>query len=375
VATVTTVIPTYQRPALLRRAILSVLAQSYGDLEVHVFDDASSDETEQVVRELARRDTRVKYFCQHKNTGMGINRAQAGNSPRSPFFTVLDDDDLLAPDFFRTALAAFARYPDAMMFCGQLIYYEEALPGRTAPYATLPAGYYPAPTALCQSLANFCSGTDSMMFRREVLDTTGGFDPVADWAADLDFGVRVLARHASIFSDVPCAVHWFHERSSGYAGYLRRWISSGRRVLAKAKCGDGYPADVHGEAFKQLKNRYAIAMFRDAITAATKDEQDATLEAASFLRRDLNYRMRAAAIRMIASGSLFGVVSRAGLKSLRVARRARVRQARNKRSQHYRSFVVNLINWLDRIAAAWANPSATSESSVQSDSCIAETTS
>ncbi len=51
---ITTVIPTYRRPKLLRRAIESVLAQTYPHLKVTVFDNASGDETPEVVAELAR---------------------------------------------------------------------------------------------------------------------------------------------------------------------------------------------------------------------------------------------------------------------------------------------------------------------------------
>ncbi len=59
-AQITTVIPTYRRPKLLKRAILSVLRQSYKDLQVHVYDNASDDTTEQVVADLASADSRVK---------------------------------------------------------------------------------------------------------------------------------------------------------------------------------------------------------------------------------------------------------------------------------------------------------------------------
>ena len=59
---ITTIIPTYRRPKLLRRAILSVLNQTYTNIQVCVFDNASGDETALVVAELARMDNRVKYF-------------------------------------------------------------------------------------------------------------------------------------------------------------------------------------------------------------------------------------------------------------------------------------------------------------------------
>jgi glycosyltransferase involved in cell wall biosynthesis len=51
-AQITTIIPTFMRPQLLGRAIRSVLGQSYPHFEVHVYDNASGDETPQSLRSL-----------------------------------------------------------------------------------------------------------------------------------------------------------------------------------------------------------------------------------------------------------------------------------------------------------------------------------
>ena len=59
---ITTVIPTFRRPYLLRRAIQSVLNQIYPDFQVWVFDDDSGDETAAVVSEMAQVDARCTTF-------------------------------------------------------------------------------------------------------------------------------------------------------------------------------------------------------------------------------------------------------------------------------------------------------------------------
>src|SRR5438105_3287010 len=63
------VIPTYRRPGLLRRAVRSALAQTHSDLEVWVYDNASGDETEAVVAELAAVDARLHYHRHQHNLG------------------------------------------------------------------------------------------------------------------------------------------------------------------------------------------------------------------------------------------------------------------------------------------------------------------
>ncbi len=321
---VITVIPSYRRPALLRRAILSVLNQQYPNLEVHVFDDASGDETAAIVSELASRDRRVKYFCQPVNLGMIPNIAAAANSVESEFFTILNDDDFLLPDFFPSAIEAFERYPDAMMFAGRLVYYEEGVPRRTLLKPSLPSGYYPAAAALAGTLGErrFFTFT-SKMFRRQVLLTTGGFDGSSGYAGDLDFELRVLARHASIYSDIPCAVYCMHPGSSSYTGYVRDHARSLKRILDKTTVSGPFPEAVRRQVFDSLRTYASGLLFIQAISAATRDELELARDAAVILGRDMGATGHAAALRLATADSAVGSLCRIGLKALRVAARAR----------------------------------------------------
>ena len=70
---ITTIIPTYRRPRLLQRALRSVLAQSYPNFCVCVYDNASGDETERVVREFMKYDSRVQYIQRSENIGAARN--------------------------------------------------------------------------------------------------------------------------------------------------------------------------------------------------------------------------------------------------------------------------------------------------------------
>jgi glycosyltransferase involved in cell wall biosynthesis len=70
---ITTIIPTFRRPQLLRRAIRSVLAQNYDRFRVCIYDNASGDETAAVVGQFAREDPRVHYYCHSSNIGAWDN--------------------------------------------------------------------------------------------------------------------------------------------------------------------------------------------------------------------------------------------------------------------------------------------------------------
>jgi glycosyltransferase involved in cell wall biosynthesis len=110
-ATITTVIPTFRRPSLLKRAIESVLSQSFKDLIVCVYDNASGDETEAIVREFAKQDSRVFYYKNNENIGAMANITQGLNAVTTQFYSLLSDDDFLLPNFYESAIKEFQKNP------------------------------------------------------------------------------------------------------------------------------------------------------------------------------------------------------------------------------------------------------------------------
>jgi len=88
---VSVIIPTHNRAHLVGRAIQSVLDQSYQDLEIIVVDDASTDNTEEVVRSF--NDKRIKYIRHKKNKGAAAARNTGIMAARSEYIAFQDSDD------------------------------------------------------------------------------------------------------------------------------------------------------------------------------------------------------------------------------------------------------------------------------------------
>lgn len=95
---VTIYIPTYNRVELLKRAVDSVLKQSYKNIELIIVDDCSPDNTIQFLKELAKKDSRIKYFQNNKNSGACVSRNKAIMEAKGEFITGLDDDDYFLPN-------------------------------------------------------------------------------------------------------------------------------------------------------------------------------------------------------------------------------------------------------------------------------------
>ncbi|MGP5551142.1 glycosyltransferase family 2 protein [Psychrobacter namhaensis] len=90
---VTVYMPTYNRVALLQRAVESVLSQDYSNIELIVVDDNSTDGTHQYLAEMAEKDSRFRYFINEKNSGACVSRNKAIFAANGEYITGLDDDD------------------------------------------------------------------------------------------------------------------------------------------------------------------------------------------------------------------------------------------------------------------------------------------
>ena len=111
---VTVLIPTYKRAEKLKRAVESVLNQSYRDLKIVISDNASGDETENIVTGLIKNDNRIEYFKQPVNIGMNPNFNFLVSKVSTPFFCFLTDDDYYLPNFLEDSFSIFKKYPQIM---------------------------------------------------------------------------------------------------------------------------------------------------------------------------------------------------------------------------------------------------------------------
>ena len=113
---VSVIIPTYNRPGLLPRAVNS--AQRAGeDVEVIVVDDASVDETAEVCRSLRG----IKYLRLERNQGVAGARNVGVLSSSADFIAFLDDDDVRLPGTLDLQLREFAREPGLGFVCGPVL--------------------------------------------------------------------------------------------------------------------------------------------------------------------------------------------------------------------------------------------------------------
>ncbi len=90
------IIPTYNRRDLIERAVLSVLEQDYHNLEVIIVDDCSTDNTEEVLKNLT--DARIKFIKHTQNKGANAARNTGIKAANGGYIAFQDSDDEWMPE-------------------------------------------------------------------------------------------------------------------------------------------------------------------------------------------------------------------------------------------------------------------------------------
>lgn len=183
------IIPTYNRRELVQRAIESVLAQTRQVGEIIVVDDGSTDGTGEALR--VRYGERIRYHWQ-ANAGVSAARNAGMALATGRYFALLDSDDLWRPEKTARQAAWLDAHPDfGMVLCDVVRVDADGTPYDTFHRREVlrEDGW-----ALRWLLLNPSLVPASVMFRREVFETCGGFDPALRTAEDIDFHLRVARR-------------------------------------------------------------------------------------------------------------------------------------------------------------------------------------
>ncbi|MFK8015365.1 MAG: glycosyltransferase family 2 protein [Gammaproteobacteria bacterium] len=120
-ATITVGMPVYNGEQYLESAISAVLEQTFDDFELLIADNASSDQSGDICRDLAAGDSRIRYLRNQKNIGAAANYNLLYDQARTPYFRWSNADDLLDPTLHQKCYDALVAHPEAALAAGTTI--------------------------------------------------------------------------------------------------------------------------------------------------------------------------------------------------------------------------------------------------------------
>ena len=115
---ITVLMSVYNDLPYLQGAIESILNQTFTNFEFLIFDDASTDGSNEVLQEYARQDSRIKLITNHLNRGLGFNLAEGVQIARSPWIARMDADDIALTNRLELQLNYVQAHPDISILGG-----------------------------------------------------------------------------------------------------------------------------------------------------------------------------------------------------------------------------------------------------------------
>src|SRR3989344_5076978 len=190
------IILTYNRAGFISEAIKSALEQSFSDWELIIIDDASQDDTREIVEEYIVRDSRIKYFRNDGHLRISKSRNKALGSARGEYVAVLDSDDVWSDrDKLKKQYEFLERNKDYVLVGGGVIVIDE-FGKETRRYFNRESDEDIRGKILFQN--QFAHS--GVMFRREAALKAGGYDENLNIGEDYDLWLRigVLGKMANI---------------------------------------------------------------------------------------------------------------------------------------------------------------------------------
>ena len=109
---ISVVMSAYNSERFIAESISSILNQTYEDWELILINDASSDNTLEIITRLSREDPRIKVIDNAKNLGLTVSLNVGIKNSRGEFIARLDSDDLAEPSRLETQLEYLHIHPD-----------------------------------------------------------------------------------------------------------------------------------------------------------------------------------------------------------------------------------------------------------------------
>ena len=196
VPVVSVIIPTYNRSGLLREALQSVRAQTYGDFEAIIVDDGSADDTRDVVESF---DQRFRYVYQ-VNRGRSNARNNALGRAYGRYVAFLDSDDLFMPRKLQVQVQSLTEHPEVGWVYSSACNIDEDGKRIGSDYEATASGWIYPEVAFYIPLTIILP---TVMVRREVMEAVGGFDEAMDRFEDTDMWRRISRRYEALALSEP----------------------------------------------------------------------------------------------------------------------------------------------------------------------------
>ena len=207
---VSVIIPTFRRPNFLRAALASVLAQTFPHFEVIVIDDASHDNTHEVVKEFV--DARIRYISHEVNQGGSAARNTGIKHARGDYMAFLDDDDEWLPEKLNLQV-------ELLQTCsrdvGGVYTGCTKIDRESGDIVCLKIPDQRGDLSQTLLIKNCITSTSSILLRKECFEKVGVFDERLPSSQDYDLWLRISKLFQFEYIAESLFIYHIHEKKIG----------------------------------------------------------------------------------------------------------------------------------------------------------------
>jgi glycosyltransferase involved in cell wall biosynthesis len=297
--TISIIIPTYNRAELLTRAIDSIIKQTYSDFELIIVDDASTDDTQEVVEQYD--DYRISYIRKNHNEGGAAARNTGVRYSDGEYIAFCDSDD----EYMKTKLERQLNKIEAedceAVYCRHYIVQDEYGVYKKSK-SELKMG-----DIRHELLRGWCPASTSLfMIQKDAIEDVGGFDQDLPSFQDYDLWLRLAKKSRFCYVDDHLVAKHEHEgeqlatapdiRLEGLDIFLEKWGD-----VIQEECGD---EDVGRLREAHLKNIYYTYCLNNRLNGSITDSMMYFNKYINLYKGDLKFRQILYLIIVLMLGSL-----------------------------------------------------------------------
>lgn len=191
---ISVIIPSYNRAKTIEGSAKSVLNQTHKDIELIIVDDCSSDNTEEVVAELSKQDSRVRYIRHENNLGACAARNTGIDAAKGEYIAFQDSDDAWKPEKLERQIEVLNKYGADICFCKMR---RHNYPASVNPiYPELSEGIVDYEVLI----SKYHASTQTILSKAEICQKHR-FDTEIKKCQDLDWCVRAGRNNLTVFAD------------------------------------------------------------------------------------------------------------------------------------------------------------------------------
>ncbi len=255
---VSVIIPCYKQAHFLAESIDSANSQTHAPVEIVVVDDGSPDNAAEIVQAYPN----VRYIRQ-ENSGVSSARNRGLGESRGEYVVFLDADDRLRPNALKLGIEQLQKHPNSAFSYGRCdIIAEDGRFLTTSNQPHVEKDHY-------QNMlrGNFITTLATIVFRREPLESVGGFNKEAETTEDYELFLRLMRRFACVSHREVVTDYRLHDK--GVSRSIERMTESVRRTL-QAQLPHVAGNESYQRAWKDGMRNWRRDYYAEMLAARTK---------------------------------------------------------------------------------------------------------